>query len=92
MAKINALLASIAEDLDDSAKRIALLANLLSLPVDAYRAPTLTPQVRKTNTIALLAGILDRLARREPLLGRRGGRALDGPIDPGAIRRGGRWC
>jgi predicted ATPase/DNA-binding SARP family transcriptional activator len=50
-------------------KSIPLLAELLSLPlVDDYQAPGFSPQKQKEQTQAILLGLLQTLAMRQPLL------------------------
>jgi class 3 adenylate cyclase/predicted ATPase len=65
LAKLESLLAQSAADAD----QVAVLANLLSLPLsDHYRLPELSPQKRKEKTFAALLAQLDGLAARQPVL------------------------
>jgi class 3 adenylate cyclase len=45
-----------------------LIASLLSLPADRYPQPPLSAQARKEKTLGVLAGQVEALARRQPVL------------------------
>jgi predicted ATPase/class 3 adenylate cyclase len=63
--KLEALLAQSSSNVDD----VAVLANLLSLPLDErYPLPELTPQRLKEKTLAALLAHLAGLAARQPVL------------------------
>jgi len=64
LSKLDALVAQSTIDLE----RIAVLANLLALPIsDHFRLQELTPQKRKEKTFAALLAQLDGLAARQPV-------------------------
>jgi predicted ATPase/class 3 adenylate cyclase len=66
LAKLETLLVQSAADGD---QRVAVLANLLSLPPsNRYRLPELTPQSRKEKTLAALLAQLEGLAAMQPVL------------------------
>jgi class 3 adenylate cyclase/tetratricopeptide (TPR) repeat protein len=66
LAKLETLLVQSADDGD---RTVALLANLLSLPVpDRHRLPELSPQGRKAMTLAALLAQLEGQAARQPVL------------------------
>ena len=65
LAKLEALLAPTGADTD----RVALLANLLSLPADdRHVLPDLNPQKRKERTLAALLAQIESLAAQQPVL------------------------
>ena len=63
--KMEAVLTATGADDSESA---ALFAALLSLPVDRYPAVNLSPQRRKEKTLVATAGLIEGLARREPVM------------------------
>ena len=63
--KIEALLAGSALRVDESAP---LIADLLSLPTHRYPALSLSPQRQKEKTLEVLAGQVEALAQRGPVL------------------------
>jgi predicted ATPase len=64
LSKLDAFVAQSTIDLE----RVAVLANLLALPVsDHFRLQELTPQKRKEKTFAALMAQLDGLAARQPI-------------------------
>jgi class 3 adenylate cyclase/tetratricopeptide (TPR) repeat protein len=64
LAKLEALVAQSAVD----PERVAVLANLLAIPVDdRFRLQELSPQKRKEKTFAALLAQLDRSAARQPV-------------------------
>jgi class 3 adenylate cyclase/predicted ATPase len=66
LAKLEALLAPTGEPPTED---VALLAELLSLPLgDRYPLPPLPPQRKRERTLAALLDQLEALARREPVL------------------------
>jgi class 3 adenylate cyclase/tetratricopeptide (TPR) repeat protein/ABC-type transport system involved in cytochrome c biogenesis ATPase subunit len=63
--KMQVLLAGSA---DQIVARAPLLASLLSLPMDGYPLQHLSPQKQKEQTLEALAGQIEALAQRQPLL------------------------
>jgi class 3 adenylate cyclase/predicted ATPase len=63
--KMQALLLGSAEQITE---RAPLFASLLSLPVDRYPPLNLSPQKQKEKTMEALAGQVEALAQRQPLL------------------------
>src|SRR5262249_29327091 len=66
--KLDKMEALLAGDERQVAEAAPLFATLLSLPVERYPALQLSPQKQKDNTLEALAGQVESLARRQPVL------------------------
>ena len=87
--KLEALLARATDDIREAAPLMAALAGLDG--TGRYGALTLTPQQRRSRTLAALIDQLDRARQPQARAVGDRGRALDRSHDPGADRAGAGW-